>query len=101
MIFSDMPSSGLYNPLRERTPNTTYLERAVESLKAHGHGVDESLLQHLSPMGWEHINLTGDYVWPASKHLQKAKFRPLRSYPMAIAVGMLIAEHPPHRSRRA
>jgi TnpA family transposase len=63
--------------------NTTYLERAVPSLKAHGHSIHESLLQHLSPMGWEHINLTGDYVWPASKRLQKAKFRPLRSYPMA------------------
>jgi TnpA family transposase len=63
--------------------NTTYLERAVQSLKAHGHSTHESLLQHLSPMGWEHINLTGDYVWPASKRLQKAKFRPLRSYPMA------------------
>jgi TnpA family transposase len=63
--------------------NTTYLERAVQSLKAHGHSIHESLLQHLSPMGWEHINLTGDYVWPASKRLQKAKFRPLRSYPMA------------------
>ncbi len=63
--------------------NTTYLERAVQSLKAHAHSIHESLLQHLSPMGWEHINLTGDYVWPASKRLQKAKFRPLRSYPMA------------------
>jgi hypothetical protein len=39
--------------------NTTYLERAVQSLKAHGHSIHESLLQHLSPMGWEHINLTG------------------------------------------
>jgi Tn3 transposase DDE domain len=58
-------------------------ERGVQSLKAHGDGVDESLLQHLSPMGWEHINLTGNYVWPASKSRQKAKFRRLRSYPVA------------------
>jgi TnpA family transposase len=63
--------------------NTAYLERAVQSLKAHGHSINENLLQHLSPMGWEHINLTGDYVWPANRRLQNAKFRPLRSYPMA------------------
>ena len=23
----------------------------------------DSLLPHLSPLGWEHINLTGDYSW--------------------------------------
>lgn len=21
------------------------------------------LLRHLSPLGWQHINLTGDYLW--------------------------------------
>jgi hypothetical protein len=21
------------------------------------------LIKHLSPLGWEHINLTGDYIW--------------------------------------
>src|SRR5208282_4205409 len=25
--------------------------------------VPDHLLAHLSPLGWEHINLTGDYVW--------------------------------------
>ena len=24
--------------------------------------VDDALLLHLSPLGWEHINLTGDYL---------------------------------------
>ena len=41
--------------------NTVYLERAVESLRSHGYSVDEDLLQHLSPLGWDHIALTGDY----------------------------------------
>jgi hypothetical protein len=41
--------------------NTVYLERAVKALTTHGYAVDESLLQHLSPLGWDHINLTGDY----------------------------------------
>jgi hypothetical protein len=28
--------------------------------------VPDHLLSHLSPLGWEHINLTGDYVWSAA-----------------------------------
>lgn len=32
--------------------NTTYLERAVAALAAHGHAVDDALLLHLSPLGW-------------------------------------------------
>ena len=59
--------------------NTVYLEKAVQALKEHGVAVDDSLLAHLSPLGWEHINLTGDYVWKASK-LQPGKFRPLRPF---------------------
>jgi hypothetical protein len=43
--------------------NTVYLERATNALRNHGNGVDDSLLQYLSPLGWEHINLTGDYLW--------------------------------------
>jgi len=43
--------------------NTVYLDRAVAALGEHGIAVDRKLLGHLSPVGWEHINLTGDYVW--------------------------------------
>ena len=43
--------------------NTVYLERAIQAIRDHGQPVDENLLQHVSPLGWEHINLTGDYVW--------------------------------------
>ncbi len=40
--------------------NTMYLQCAVQALRAHGQPVDEALLPYLSPLGWEHINLTGD-----------------------------------------
>ena len=60
--------------------NTVYLEKAVRSLKQHGKPVDDSLLQHLSPLGWEHINLTGDYIWKQDKGVQTGKFRPLRQF---------------------
>lgn len=58
--------------------NTVYLERAVQALRDSGQPVDESLLQYLSPLGWEHINLTGDYVWRQTRKTDKDHFRPLR-----------------------
>jgi len=62
--------------------NTVYLDRATQSLKTHGQPVDNDLLQHLSPLGWEHIILTGDYIWRQSRKIEHGKFRPLR--PLAI-----------------
>ena len=63
--------------------NTVYLERAVAALHGHGQAVDEDLLRYLSPLGWEHINLTGDYLWRSSAKVGGGRFRPLR--PMAGA----------------
>lgn len=60
--------------------NTVYLERAVQTLKDNHQPVDANLLQHLSPLGWEHINLTGDYLWQESPKLKQDKFRPLRPF---------------------
>jgi hypothetical protein len=59
--------------------NTVYLARAGQALRGNGHAVDGTLLRYLSPLGWEHINLTGDYFWRSSAKLGKGKFRPLRS----------------------
>jgi len=63
--------------------NTVYLERAVRAIKDHGQTIDQALLQHLSPLGSEHINLTGDYVWRQNRKVQPGKFRPLRPFPQA------------------
>jgi TnpA family transposase len=63
--------------------NTVYLERATNALRGHGRLVDETLLQYLSPLGWEHINLTGDYLWRNSAKAGAGKFRPLRPLPEA------------------
>ena len=60
--------------------NTVYLERAEQALRDSGKDIDDKLLSHLSPLGWEHINLTGDYVWQQSKHVEEGKFRPLRPF---------------------
>lgn len=58
--------------------NTVYLDRAIQVIKNSESLVDDQLLQHLSPMGWEHINLTGDYIWNQDKQIEMGEFRPLR-----------------------
>jgi TnpA family transposase len=56
--------------------NTVYLDRAVRQLRAQADLVPDDLLAHVAPLGWEHIALTGDYVW--SGLTPRAEFRPLR-----------------------
>jgi hypothetical protein len=58
--------------------NTVYLERAAEAL-ARSQPVDQTLFQRVSPLGWEHVNLTGDYTWHTNKRVAKGGFRPLRT----------------------
>ena len=62
--------------------NTRYLERAVTTLRQ-TENVPDSLLAHLSPLGWEHINLTGDYIWIAPQEASENNdgWRPLRMPP--------------------
>lgn len=43
--------------------NTVYLERAIDGLRREGRDVRPELAKHVAPLGWEHIGLTGDYVW--------------------------------------
>jgi TnpA family transposase len=50
--------------------NTRYLERAVSALRQ-VETVPDALLAHLSPLGWEHVNLTGDYVWGARQEMSE------------------------------
>ena len=42
-----------------------------------GRPVPPDLLQHLSPLGWQHINLTGDYLW-TDPDAPSTALRPLR-----------------------
>jgi TnpA family transposase len=57
--------------------NTVYLSRAVSHLRQGGRNLPDTLLKHVSPLGWEHINLTGIYSWDA-EHQMPEGFRPLR-----------------------
>eukprot|EP01132_Coremiostelium_polycephalum_P005049 gene5049-6284_t len=48
-----------------------YLERVIETMYKRGKEIDGSLLKHLSPLGWEQINLTGDYAWKTNRKIDK------------------------------
>jgi TnpA family transposase len=58
--------------------NTVYLERAVKALRERGEVIPDDLVAHLSPLGWEHINLTGDYVWKPGTGTRRRPLRQLR-----------------------
>jgi TnpA family transposase len=43
--------------------NSTYMADAIAHLRAKGEAVPDELLAHTSPVGWEHIGLSGDFLW--------------------------------------
>jgi TnpA family transposase len=59
--------------------NTVYLDRVVQRLREQGTTVPDDLLAHVAPLGWEHVALTGDYVWVSPD--PAVPFRPLRDVP--------------------
>lgn len=57
--------------------NTVYLDRAARHLRSTGVDVPDELLAHVAPLGWEHVGLTGDYLW-SELDRPRERFRPLR-----------------------
>lgn len=43
--------------------NTTYMADAVAHLRSSGEIVPDDLMAHTSPVGWEHIAFSGDFLW--------------------------------------
>ncbi len=50
-----------------------YLERAVAAIRQTGQTVTDESLAPLSPLKWEHINLTGDYHWAQGRRAPKPR----------------------------
>lgn len=57
--------------------NTAYLDHALQQLRKEDVAVPEEYLPHLSPLGWEHITITGTYRWKGG-HRPWGRFHPLR-----------------------
>ena len=47
--------------------NTVRLDEAVRQRKRAGLSAEPELLAHISPLGWAHILLTGEYRWPRKR----------------------------------
>ena len=58
--------------------NTRYLEQALVELERQGVNVAPASVTHVAPLGWEHIGLTGDYVWSDGEQPSDRALRPLR-----------------------
>ena len=57
--------------------NTLYLGRAADHIRYSGAEIDEALLAHVSPLGWSHIGLTGDYLWEDASFSDGGGYRAL------------------------
>ena len=68
--------------------NTVYLGRALEAARRGGDVIPDALLAHLAPLGWQHINLTGDLLWSADATVDPDGFRPLRRGSPRLAVAV-------------
>jgi TnpA family transposase len=60
--------------------NTKYLERALAALQP-----QLQVIPHVTPLGWEHISLTGDYIWADDAAPVDGSLRPLRAKPSLLA----------------
>ena len=47
--------------------HTVRLDEAVRQRKRAGLSAEPELLAHISPLGWAHILLTGEYRWPRKR----------------------------------
>ncbi len=57
--------------------NTVYLQQATEHRKKQGK-LQEELLNHISPLGWEHINFLGEYKFNFKQNTSLNSLRPLK-----------------------
>lgn len=56
--------------------NTVYLTEATKLLKQKG-SLQENLLSHISPLGWEHINFLGEYTFDQKRNADLNSLLPL------------------------
>ena len=61
-------SNGLALALRDIEP--TFAE-----LNPEGIATPADVIKHITPLGWQHISLTGDYIWTPTDSLDLRPFR--------------------------
>ena len=58
--------------------NTVYLDNIVNTLRTNGMEISDEHLGHISPLGWQHINLLGRYQFDLAQAYPLHALRPLR-----------------------
>ncbi len=58
--------------------NSRYIGAALDRLRADGEGIPEELVERLSPLGREHINMLGRYTFALAEPLARGALRPLQ-----------------------
>jgi TnpA family transposase len=58
--------------------NTVYLDRVVTALRDRGEIIPDEYLAHVSPIGWQHVNLLGRYEFDLGQAYPLNALRPLR-----------------------
>lgn len=60
------------------TWNTVYLDKVVKTLRTNGETISDDYLQHVSPLGWRHINFLGHYHFDLKQVYPLSSLRSLK-----------------------
>jgi transposase len=71
------PYTGTVN-LTVPSCGTRHLGRAVAYVRGQGVAITDDALSHVAPVKWDHVGLTGDYLW-SDVEIPRQRFRPLRT----------------------
>ncbi len=63
--------------------NTIYTQRALDQLSAAGFEIQREDIRRLSPLGHEHITLTGRYHIALTETIRRGEYRPLKTPDLA------------------
>lgn len=65
--------------------NSTYIADAVAYLRSSGDHIPDELLAHISPVGWNHIGFSGDFLWDRAAISALKGRKPLNIRPSYLA----------------
>jgi hypothetical protein len=75
-----------------------YLGRALNGVRYRGDVIPDALLAHPAPLGWQHINLTGDYLWASSTALEPEALLQTPGWAVLGRAGSLVQAATPNRA---
>jgi TnpA family transposase len=65
--------------------NSRYFTAVFDNLRRDAQPLRTEIMKHVAPLGWEHISLTGDYIWNERSRPANGQLRPLRRPPSLLA----------------